>query len=188
MGLAAVTFTESFISPLMPDLVLVPLCLADPANAIYYAVLATASSVAGGFIGYGIGMWLGPGVLSRFPAARAAMKKVEGYSTRQVAWAIFLAVMSPLPYKVVSITAGALRISFPMFILISFAGRAKRFMIEGVLIYYFGPAAVRLIQEYSLATTAVLVAVILLWGAVWWWRRVKKQRPAGIWGAEEGGN
>ncbi|EGO64984.1 YqaA family protein [Acetonema longum] len=174
MGLTVVTFTESFISPLMPDLILVPLCLADPANAIYYAALATTASVAGGFIGYGIGMWLGPGVLSRFPAARTAMEKVEAYSTREVAWVIFLAVMSPLPYKVISITAGALRVNFPMFILISFAGRAKRFMIEGVLIYYFGSAAIELIREYSLATTAVIVGISLIWSAVWWRRRVKK--------------
>jgi undecaprenyl-diphosphatase len=105
------------------------------------------------------------------------LTKIEDYSPWQIAWTVFLAVLSPLPYKVIAIAAGALKINIPIFLITSLAGRGKRFIVEGVLIYFCGPSAIQLFRDYTQASTIVLVAVVLVGGGIWWWRRTHKPLP-----------
>ncbi|BBB91754.1 MAG TPA: VTT domain-containing protein [Methylomusa anaerophila] len=147
-GLIAAAFTESFCSPILPDFVLIPLALASPEKALYYGMVATLASVAGGYVGHWIGRKIG------LPAARKIIppkyqELVQRYVRENAVWAIFLAALSPIPYKFVSITAGALGVRLDVFFIASFVGRAKRFLVEGVLIYYFGPKAVELFSNHS---------------------------------------
>lgn len=158
-GLIAASFTESFCSPILPDLILIPLALANPEQAILYGMVATLASVLGGIIGYWLGSKLGASAAKRMiPEKYAAL--VQKYAQENAAWAIFLAALSPIPYKFVSITAGALQINWKLFISISFIGRAKRFLIEGLLIYYFGPAAMKTIAKFS--GEGVIVSIIVV--------------------------
>ncbi|HEY3423391.1 MAG TPA: VTT domain-containing protein [Negativicutes bacterium] len=174
LGLVVAAFTESFCSPVLPDLVLIPLALAQPEHAIYYGVVATAASVIGGFIGYGIGYKIGlPAVRKIIPAKY--QEKILMAAEKNAKWAIFLAAISPIPYKFVSITAGALRIKFTVFVIVSSIGRAKRFLLEGILIYYYGPRAVQIFTEHSedlLILSLVIVAVGLV--AVYALKRMKR--------------
>lgn len=167
-GLIVASFTESFISPILPDLILIPLALAQPENAVYYAAAAVAASVAGGFVGYGIGSKIGTAAAQRMIPAKYA-DTIHKQVRQNAALAIFLAALSPIPYKFVSITAGALKIRFDIFIIASFVGRSKRFMVEGLLIYYFGERALALINDYSnyfmiglLALTIITIIVYML--------------------------
>ena len=146
VGLIIAAFTESFISPVLPDVILIPLALANTENAIWYGLIATLVSVAGGVVGYFIGARIGVKAARKL-VPRKYLVPVRRYVTRNAAWAVFLAALSPVPYKFVSITAGALKISWPIFLVASFFGRAKRFMIEGVLIYYFGPKAIEMFNN-----------------------------------------
>ena len=159
-GLLLAAFTESFISPVLPDLVLIPLAIANPQNAIYYGLAATVVSILGGLIGYLIGLKIG------LPAARKFippkyMDKIQNTIQENALWAIFLASMSPIPYKFVSITAGALKINMTLFFFISFLGRAKRFLLEGVLIYYFGAQAVEMFSQHKVDMLIISLIVIL---------------------------
>ena len=174
LGLLIASFTESFCSPILPDVVLIPLALAHPEHALYYGAMATVASIIGGFIGYAIGYKIGlPAARKIIPAKYEA--KVQHFAQHDAVWALFLGSLSPIPYKFISITAGALKIKLPVFIAISALGRAKRFLLEGLLLYYYGEEAVHMFTYHSdilLISSLALVAVLL--GALYIYRRVKK--------------
>lgn len=157
-GLVIVTFTESFISPILPDVILLPMALANPENAIYYGALATVISVLGGFIGYYIGSRWGMPVVHRIMPAKYAGKIEEFAQSKNVSLTIFLAALSPIPYKCVSLSAGAFKVKLHVFIIVSILGRAKRFFLIGVLVYYIGPAAVDFFEQNS--RTVLLLSLI----------------------------
>ncbi|EGO64784.1 YqaA family protein [Acetonema longum] len=163
VGLFIVAFVESFISPILPDVVLIPMALANPEQAIFYSVVATVASVLGGFVGYFIGARFGiPLVKKMVPAAQ--VESIRGWITTYGGWAIFLAAMAPIPYKFVSISAGVFRVNIVVFVMASALGRAKRFVIEGVLIYLYGNQAVELIAKLSddiLIGSLVIAAVAI---------------------------
>ncbi len=175
VGLIIAAFMESFISPILPDLILIPLALANHEKAIWYGIIATAASVAGGVIGYWIGAKIGVKAARRMIPEKY-VASVQKYVTENAVWAIFLAAMSPIPYKFVCITAGALKIRWSLFIAVSFLGRAKRFMIEGILIFYFGPAAIDLFNRYTdTVMIGSAVAVVIVAVALYLVKRLKKK-------------
>ena len=148
VGLIVAAFTESFCSPILPDILLIPLALAAPDKAIYYGLMTTLVSVLGGLIGYALGQKIGlPAAQKLIPAKYT--DKINDFAKDNAAWAVFLAAMSPIPYKFVSITAGALGIRMNVFLVASFFGRAKRFLLEGLVIYYFGPQAISILDKLS---------------------------------------
>lgn len=161
-GLLIAAFTESFISPVLPDLLLIPLALANPHFAIYYGLAATIASVLGGLIGYTIGLKIGLPAARKFIPAKY-MNKIHSTVEKNAILAIFIAALSPIPYKFVSITAGALKINMPVFLVISFLGRGKRFLLEGVLIYYFGSQAVEMFTQHK--DDMLIISLILIAGA-----------------------
>lgn len=175
LGLVIASFTESFISPILPDLILIPLALAHHEKAILYGLIATTASVAGGAIGYWVGQKVGVKAARRMIPDKY-IASVQHHVTNNAVWAIFLAALSPIPYKFVCITAGALRIQWPLFMAVSFLGRAKRFLLEGILIFYFGPAAIELFNRYSenmmLLSALVIIAII---GIIYLIKRSKKK-------------
>lgn len=176
LGLLLASFTESFCSPILPDVVLIPLALAHPEHALYYGAMATIASVVGGFIGYGIGYKIGlPAAKKIIPARYEA--KIQRFAETDAVWALFLGAISPIPYKFISITAGALRIKLPVFVAISAIGRAKRFLLEGLLLYYYGEEAVHMFAQHGdvlIIGSIVLVAILSL--AIYLFKRMK--RPA----------
>lgn len=175
LGLLVAAFTESFISPILPDLILIPLALAHHENAIWYGMFATMASVVGGIIGYWIGAKVGVQAARRMVPEKY-LSQVQKYVAGNAVWAIWLAALSPIPYKFVSITAGALRVPLPVFLVASFFGRAKRFMIEGILIFYFGPAAIELFNRYS--NNVMIgsgVAIVIICAIIYLVKRAKKK-------------
>lgn len=176
IGLVIAAFTESFISPILPDVILLPLALANPSMAIYYGTVATVVSVLGGIVGYWIGAKWGMTVVHKVMSDKYADKIAAFAHSENIGWTVWLAAMSPIPYKLVSISAGAFRVKWSVFIVASIFGRAKRFFLEAVLIFYFGEAAVHLIQNSStemLIGTVVLVVVMA--GLIYIYKRMKKR-------------
>ncbi|MBU2701240.1 undecaprenyl-diphosphatase [Sporomusaceae bacterium BoRhaA] len=159
VGLGIAAFTESFCSPILPDIILIPLAMAQPEHAIYYGCVATIVSVLGGFIGYGIGHKIGlPAAKKMIPAKYE--EKMRIVVENNAKWAIFLASMAPIPYKFVSITAGALKINFPVFLGVSLLGRGKRFLLEGILIYYYGPKAEHIFTQHSNELLFISIGIV----------------------------
>lgn len=177
-GLVIAAFAESFISPILPDVLLIPVAMANPSHAIYYGILTTLVSVVGGLVGYAIGNRLG------LPVARKMMPEkyytkinsyVKGHS-QNIGWAIFLAALSPIPYKFISITAGALRVDMKIFLLASFFGRAKRFLLEAIIIYYFGDAAMAILEDFGTEMVIYSMVAVVVLVVIWWgYARYKKK-------------
>ena len=173
VGLFVVSFIESFISPIFPDLILIPMALSTPEKAIYYSMIATIASVLGGILGYFIGDRLGLPVLQKYAPAKH-VETIHNWLDKYGGWAIFFAAMAPIPYKFISISAGVFRINMFVFLLASVFGRGKRFLLEGVLIFYYGPKAIELINTYS---DNFIIAFILLAVLGVIWVVVMKRRP-----------
>ena len=134
--LGGLSFAESSFFPIPPDVMLAPMCLAQPARALWYATLTTVTSVAGGIMGYLVGRlafssvegWLMAS--SYAPAFEQAVQAFEQYGF----WAILLAGFSPIPYKVFTVSAGVVGMPIVPFVVGSVIGRGGRFfLVAGLL-------------------------------------------------------
>ncbi len=159
-GLLVLAFAESSFFPIPPDLLLIPLCLSSPGKALVYALLCTLASVAGGYLGYILGKVIGHPLLYRF-ASPQAVGKVESMFTRYGAWAMFLAGLTPIPYKVFTISAGIFTMSVPPFMLASLLGRGLRFFSEAVLIMAIGEQAVSFISN-NFERLTILIGLLVI--------------------------
>lgn len=168
--LGGMSFAESAFFPVPPDVMLAPMCLANPGRAWYFALLTTLTSVAGGLFGYAIGYFALDAVLpwlqeSRYwPAYQTAVEWFEQWGF----WAMFIAGFSPIPYKMFTIAAGALSMALLPFTLASMVGRGLRFFLVAGLMAWGGARMEALLHRHVDRVgwaTVVLVAVGALWYA-----------------------
>jgi membrane protein YqaA with SNARE-associated domain len=152
-ALAILAFVESSFFPIPPDPLLIALCLGATWRAPRFAAVATGASVLGGILGYGIGalFWLSlsgfffdnvPGVTPE------AFATVQGLYDQWGFWAVFLAGLTPIPYKVFTISAGVFAINFPIFVLASVLSRGLRFFVLAELIRRYGEPIRLFIDRY----------------------------------------
>ena len=165
LSLAGVSFAESSFFPIPPDVLLIPMILADRARAWRYAFICTVSSVLGGILGYAIGLFLfetiGRMILSFYGLTQDFEEVAGGYN--QIGWLmVFLGGgLTPLPYKVITIASGLTQLDFATFVGVSVLARAMRFYVTCALLYRFGPAARTFIERrLGLAFTGLLVLII----------------------------
>lgn len=148
--LAGLSFAESSFFPIPPDVMLIPMALAKPASWKYYALLATIASVVGGILGYAIGYWLFDWLEPQLNnwGYQQTIALAKTWFTEWGVWVVFVAGFSPIPYKVFTITAGALSMLFLPFVVASFIGRGARFFLITGLVAYFGPKMEHLVLKY----------------------------------------
>jgi membrane protein YqaA with SNARE-associated domain len=166
--LAFFCFIESSFFPIPPHPLLGLMCLAAPQKAIRFALVATLSSVAGALLGYAIGWGLYDtigrqiidllGLTDNFPVAACYLREYD-------VEAILIAGATPVPFKLLTITAGFVEMALVPFILASLAARALIFMTVGILFRVFGAPIKRMIDEY-LGTATTLFVVLVVAGFV----------------------
>jgi len=134
--LLALSFAESSFFPIPPDVMLAPMCLAKPSKSYYFALLTTLGSVAGGVLGYLIGMYSFELVepLIAVMKYEGKFELVKRWFDEWGFWAIFIAGFSPIPYKLFTITAGMLSMVFLPFVIASIVGRGARFFLVAFLV------------------------------------------------------
>lgn len=160
-GLIFVSFADSSFFPVPPDFLMVPLAIARPEMAIPYGILTTVTSVLGAIFGWWIGLKAGRPILYKlFPAEKVV--KVENYYQKYGGAALAVGGFTPLPYKVFTIAAGMSNITLRVLILWSVLSRGARFMIEALVIMYFGEAAQTFITKYFGQVTIISVIVIIV--------------------------
>jgi membrane protein YqaA with SNARE-associated domain len=148
MGL--VSFVESSFFPIPPDVMLVPMSLARPDKAYSYAFLCTWTSVAGGMLGYAIGAVLYDSVGQWLISLYGYGDKVDAFRhayAQYGMWIILLKGLTPIPYKIVTITSGFAGYDLPLFILFSFIARGGRFFMLAFLLHRYGARARTIIEE-----------------------------------------
>lgn len=162
--LAFFCFIESSFFPIPPHPLLGLMCLAEPKKAMKFAAIATISSVLGGLFGYAIGYLLYEsvgawmlgllGLTESFPVAAC-------YIREQGALAVFFAAGTPVPFKLMTITAGFIEMNIIEFTLAALAGRALIFMVVGVLFQIFGAPIKAIIDKYLGWVTTLFVVLVV---------------------------
>jgi membrane protein YqaA with SNARE-associated domain len=164
-GLFAISFAESSFFPIPPDVMLAPMVLARPNRAFVYAAICTVASVLGGLLGYSIGFFLEPvGMwilkLIGHPDGRAVFQQ---WFDRWGLWVILIKGATPIPYKLVTITAGLAQFSLVTFIWASILTRGFRFFAVAAILKYFGPAMLAEFEKrMALYGTLGLIALVAL--------------------------
>ncbi len=158
-ALLLLAFAESSFFPLPPDVLLMALTLGNPSWGMYYATIATVGSVLGGMFGYLIGRLGGRPLLLRL-MGRERVSTVHDLFERHEAWAILIASLTPIPYKVFTIGAGALYVNFKVFVAASVIGRSVRFFLVAGTLQLLGPWTKEILEQYFSLFTIVLMMVI----------------------------
>jgi membrane protein YqaA with SNARE-associated domain len=167
-GLAAVSFVESSVFPIPPDILIIPMVIAERAKAWRIAFVCTVASVLGGLLGYAIGYFL-------YDTVGQAVLEFYGYTEKFAEfrrfyeewgfWFVMAAGFTPFPYKVITITSGVLALNPLVFVIASVVSRGARFYIVAGLLWYFGPPIRAFIEKY-LGWLMVLFFVLLFGGFV----------------------
>jgi membrane protein YqaA with SNARE-associated domain len=164
--LALISFVESSVFPIPPDVLLIPMVLAAPHRAWLIAGVCTVSSVAGGMLGYAIGALLfetiGQPILELY-GYMDKFTEFQGSYNAWGAWIVFGAGLTPFPYKVVTIASGVTDLSLTTFVIASVLSRGMRFFLVAALLWYFGEP-IRLFIERNLGWLTVLFFALLLGG------------------------
>lgn len=162
--LALFCFVEASFFPIPPHPLLGLMCLAEPKRALRFAAIATLASVAGGMLGYAIG-WglydtLGEQLLSLLGLTESFPQAVC-YLNEYGFWLFVAKGATPIPFKLLTITAGFMGMNLGMFLLGSLVSRTISFMIVGMLFRLFGAPIKRFIDKYLGLVTAAFVVVVI---------------------------
>ena len=160
-----VAVAESSVFPIPPDVFLMAMCIAVPEKSFRYAAICSVGSVLGGVIGYGLGLGfmdtVGMKIIDMYGLADK-YEVVQDLYQRYDALAVGAAGFTPLPYKLFTITAGAFKIDFSTFVLVSIFSRSARFFLVAAFIYKFGAPVRQFIEKYFNLLTIVFVALLVL--------------------------
>jgi len=163
--LGVLSFTESSFFPIPPDVMLAPMCLANPRRAWWLALLTTLTSVLGGMFGYLIGLYAFSAIEPFLRASRyweAYQMAVAWFETWGF-WAVFVAGFSPIPYKVFTIAAGALSMLWAPFVLASIIGRGARFFLVAGLMAWGGEKMELALHKYVDRLGWATVGLVGVW-------------------------
>ena len=166
--LAAVAFAESSFFPVPPDVMLIPMSLARPARAWLYASVCTAASVLGGILGYAIGALLYDSLGHWLISFYGLGDKVEAFRAGYAeygAWIILLKGLTPIPYKLVTITSGFANFNIWLFVVLSIIARGGRFFVVAILLNRYGEW-IRIRIERHLGLWVSLGAGVLVAGFI----------------------
>jgi membrane protein YqaA with SNARE-associated domain len=160
-----VSFAESSFFPIPPDVMLIPMSLARPDKAWFYATLCTLTSVAGGVVGYLIGALLYDSIGQWLISLYGYGDKVEAFReayNEYGAWIILLKGLTPIPYKIVTITSGFAGYNIFLFVILSIVARGMRFYLVAFLLNRYGDRARAIIEERLgfWVTTGTIVLII----------------------------
>ena len=166
--LGGVSFIESFIFPIPPDVIIIPMTIAKPKNWIKIAMIATIGSVLGAILGYFIGYVffneIGIKIFELYGVDNASFLKDKVSSEGGVlAWATLLAIagFTPVPFKLLTITSGFVHFNIIYFIIVSTLTRGFRFFLIAFLIGNFGPTMKKIIEK-KLVTASIIFAIIII--------------------------
>jgi len=165
--LCLIAFLESFIFPIPPDIFLIFLVLAYKNKAFYLAFLCTILSVAGGILGYLIGSFffdsLGQGILTYFNLSDKFLAFSEDYSEHGFL-IVTIGGLTFVPYKLITISSGFVKMDFFPFIIASIISRGARFFFVATLLYFFGKKIEELlIKRFGLICTILFLIILIIY-------------------------
>lgn len=163
-ALGVVSFIESSFFPIPPDVMLIPMVMANRQKAWWYATIATVTSVLGGLLGYAIGYYLYEAVgipILEFYGKANALDSFIAFVHDYGVPAVIIKGMTPIPYKVVTIAAGVAKMDLLAFVGASIIARAMRFYLVAGLLYFFGEPIRDFIEKRLTLVTTVFVVLLV---------------------------
>jgi len=169
-ALFLIAAAESSFFPLPPDPLLLALCLGAAKRSLRFAAVATLASVLGGMAGYAIGYGAWGAAQGWFftyvpGVSPEAFESVRDFYDRNGFAAVFLAGLTPIPYKVFTLASGVFGINFAIFVVASILSRGLRFFVLAGLVFYFGPPIERFIDRHF-DRLVIVFSVLLVAGFV----------------------
>ena len=164
--LAAVSFVESSVFPIPPDVLMIPMIIATPHRAFLIAGVCTLASVLGGMAGYGIGFFFYEQIGAPILESLGKGEAMAAFNTRfnDVGfWAVLIAGLTPFPYKVITIMSGWTAMPLGTFVVTSIIARGLRFFIVAALLWKFG-APIRDFIERRLGLMFTVFVLLLVGG------------------------
>ncbi|MEH6629948.1 MAG: YqaA family protein [Halopseudomonas aestusnigri] len=168
LALALIAFIESSVFPIPPDILIIPMVLAARDQAWKIALVATIASVLGGMLGYGIGALLFDSIgqpIINFYGKTEYLDSFRSKYNDWGAWIVFIAGVTPFPYKVITIASGFFELNFAIFSISSIGARGLRFFIVAGLLWQFGQP-IRIFIEKYLNILATIFCILLVAGFV----------------------
>jgi membrane protein YqaA with SNARE-associated domain len=164
-SMGAISFAESSFFPVPPDVMLIPMALARPERAYAMALWCTITSVAGGLLGYAIGALLYDSVGLWLIQLYGYADKIDAFKEAYAqwgAWIILLKGLTPIPYKVVTITSGFADYNLGLFLVFSIIARGTRFFVVAFLLHRYGERARHMIEKRLALFTTLGAAVVVI--------------------------
>lgn len=163
--LGLLCFLEASILPIFPEIMLAPMIIADRKRAWRLATICTVTSVLGGLAGYAVGFFLfdtvGRAIIAFYGAGDGFAALMQSFNDNGPLM-ILIGAISPIPYKVVTITSGVAGLDLWTFIFYGLIGRAARYFVPCGLFYFFGPAANHFIEKHKAIAGWGLVALTII--------------------------
>ena len=167
--LGVISFIESFIFPIPPDVIIIPMTIAKPKKWLRIAIIATTGSVLGAILGYLIGYVffneIGLKIFELYGVDNALFLKDKVSSEGGIiAWMTLLAIagFTPVPFKLLTITSGFVHFNIFYFIIVSILTRGSRFFILAFLIGNFGPAMKKIIEKKLITLSIVFTIIVII--------------------------
>ena len=170
VGLALVSATEAVLQPVPPDLLVIPMSLESSSELELLAIflVATVSSVIGSLGGYGIGLYAGRPAIEKF-AKPSLSRKLDELIVRYGNAGVFIAALSPIPYKLLAWTAGAGRMDLRTFLSAGVFGRGIRFGMEVMVVGYWGEEFIQMLEEPIFWIVICLFSILAFIPLNNWW-------------------
>lgn len=163
--LAALCFLEAMILPIFPEIMLAPMIIADRMRAWRLAAICTISSVLGGLAGYAIGYFLfdsiGRAIIDFYGAGDGFASLRQSFNDNGPLM-ILIGALSPIPYKVITITSGVAGLDIWTFVFYGIIGRGLRYFVPCGLFYFFGPVAGAFIDRHKKWAGWVMIALVVV--------------------------
>ena len=162
--MAGIAFAESLFFPLPPDVLMIPMIIANRQRSFWYATVATVSSVVGAYLGYAIGFYLFATVGERILELYGAMQTFEMLREKFVQYGVEIIVlkgMTPIPFKLVTIASGLAHFDLGLFTLACLVSRSIRFYLLALILYFIGEQARVFIEKRLMLVTTVSAAMLV---------------------------
>ena len=175
VGLAVVSATEAALQPVPPDLLVIPMSLDANSEFELLAIflVATLFSVIGSLGGYGIGLYAGRPTIEKI-AKSSLSRKLDELIARYGVAGVFIAAVSPIPYKLLAWMAGAGRMEIRTFIAAGIFGRSIRFGMEVLIVGYWGEEFVQMLKEPLFWIVVGVFSIVIFVPLNNWWNSLDK--------------
>ncbi len=179
-GLMLLTLLDSFISPIPPEVLFIPLSLIDPSGAFWLAFVTTITSVIGALIGYWLGLKGGKPLVRKI-FSESKLAKAEGIIQVHGVMAVLMASFTPIPFKLITVSSGALGLSLKKLVFWSTLGRGARFFLVAAIITFYGQSAKAFLESgpFALLTLGIGLLGIVIYLVRWYRNKGAKNENRG---------